>query len=149
MQKRRLAGRRRRPQPLAGVGELTQGYDQAAPRPPGQRNFQARAVGRDKHQETLREVGCRLKQHLDRHRPAGYAFLCQWIEPADRSELLDLLHYRMFPRWLAKQINPTPLRAGDIAARARVMRALKNLAYVYSQWRNAGLPVLPLGVAAE
>lgn len=71
----------------------------------------------------------------------GYAFIAETLDAPERGELLELVHFQLMPNWLIRTINNgTALRAGDIAARARSLRALERLAYVYSRWRGAGLP---------
>jgi hypothetical protein len=71
----------------------------------------------------------------------AYAFVCETLEAHARGELIDILHFRIFPPWLIKTVNNgTALRAGDVAARARALAALSRLAYVYARWRGAGLP---------
>jgi hypothetical protein len=80
-----------------------------------------------------------------RRRSLAYAFIC---DPAHaRGELIELIHFQMFPRWLIKTINNgVALRPGDVAARDRSLAALERLSQVYQAWRTAKLPV---AVAAE
>jgi hypothetical protein len=68
-----------------------------------------------------------------------YSFLAECLEAPDRGELLDLLHFQILPHWLIRTINNgTALRAGDLDARARQLRALARLADVWKSWRDHG-----------